>query len=669
MCGITGLVSGASSDALVAETNRRLAALAHRGPDDAGILVYAPAEPDAFALDRDGRRETLVPPPSSTGRANVALGTRRLAIIDLSPSGHQPMVSTDCRHAVVLNGEIYNYVELRRELEARGHRFRSHSDTEVLLTAFVEWDVACLPRLIGMFAFAILDLSGGRLILARDPFGIKPLYYVAHDGTLAFASEIPPLLSGLAGDVCANPQRVHDYLDAGVTDHGADTMYAGVQALPAAHYAVVDLTHPDRIAPLPFWQPDLSRTIELSFDEAARRLRDLFLESVALHLRSDVQVGVLLSGGVDSSSVTMAMRAVAGRHLDIHTFSYIGDYGARSEEPWIDIANRAAGAVPHKLRLHPAEWTGELGTLLQAHGEPFRTPAVYAQYRLSRLARETGMKVLLSGQGSDELLAGYRYLWAARIASFLRQGRLAESAAMMRRLSRARQRGDPSTSGTLLRGLGMALPTSWIHAALRVSGRRYRPWISRNWGRRHGLGPRTPWWSGVRGHHVLREALWLALATRSIPGQLRYQDRNSMAHSLEERVPFLTPRLAEFLLALPEQYLLGTDGSSKLVFRAAMRGIVPDEILDRTDKVGFEVPIEVWLPQLPSIDLLLASAERMPPVVARQVDTIRKRLRQARPMAGVSFVPAPRDRGYGPHATWWLAGLAAWCDHFGVRLD
>jgi asparagine synthase (glutamine-hydrolysing) len=648
MCGITGLVSREPSAALVEETSRRLAALVHRGPDDAGMLVFEPRASSLCAIDRDGHRQPLTPPVHDAGWANVVLGSRRLAIIDLSPSGHQPMLSADGRYAVVLNGEIYNYVELRRELETRGRHFRSRSDTEVLLTAFAEWDIACLPRLVGMFAFAILDLTQGRLVLARDPFGIKPLYYVARHGALAFASELPPLLSALAGDVRATPQRVHDYLDSGVTDHGADTMYAGVQALPAAHYAIVQLAHPEQVDPVQYWRPDLTQTLELSFADAARQLRDLFLESVALHLRSDVQVGVLLSGGVDSSSVTLAMRTVGGPHLDIHTFSYIGDYGARSEEPWIDSANRAAGAIPHKLRLHPAEWAGDLPALLTAHGEPFRTPAVYAQYRLCRLARDAGVKVLLSGQGSDELLAGYRYFWAARIASFLRHGRLAQSAAMMRRLSGARQRGDPSTSGTLLRGLGMALPTSWIHAALRVSGRSYRPWISRDWGRRHRLAPRTPWWSGVRGRHVLREALWLALATRSIPGQLRYQDRNSMAHSLEERVPFLTPRLAEFLLALPEQYLLGTDGSSKLVFRAAMRGIVPDDILDRTDKVGFEVPIQVWLPYLASLDRLLDSATHLPPLAASQVRTIRT---------------------HGPHPTWWLAGLTAWSDRFGVRLD
>ncbi len=667
MCGIAGIVSYDASGMLVAETARMSASLAHRGPDDAGLLAFAPREAVAFALDRDGRRTALAP-PDPAACASVALACRRLAIIDLSPAGHQPMVSTDGRHVIVLNGEIYNYLELRQELESLGHTFRSRSDTEVLLAAFGAWGAACLPRLVGMYAFAILDLSTRRLILARDPFGIKPLYYVALRSTLAFASEIPPLLPLLAGDVRARPQRVHDFLDSGITDHGADTMYADVQALPPAHYAVVDLQHPAEVAPLPFWRPNLDHTLDLSFDQAARRLRELFLESVTLHLRSDVRVGVMLSGGLDSSSVAMAMRYIGGRSVDIHTFSYIGDLGAANETPWIDLVNRAAGAVPHKLELERSEWAGDLDVLLRAHGEPFRTPAVYAQFRLCRLARDTGVTVLLSGHGSDELLAGYSYLWPARLASLLRQRAPIRAAGLLRSLAHARRPGGPSIRGITLKGIAAALPPSWVAAALRIAGRAQRPWIAHDWTRRHGLAPRTPWWSGSRGRYVLREALWLALTARSIPSQLRYQDRHSMAHSLEERVPYLTPPLAEFLLALPEEYLLGSDGSTKTVFRAAMRGIVPDAILDRPVKVGFSVPIHAWLPALPTLPALLEAAARLPPVAASEVRRVLDRMRQSAPVEDITFGQALRDGTDGAHRAWWLANLAAWSEQFGVQV-
>ena len=667
MCGIAGIASAETSGALVGETRRMLAALAHRGPDDAGILAFAPREALAFALDRDGRQESLAA-PTPTPSVSVALGCRRLAIIDLSPAGHQPMVAIDGRQALVLNGEIYNYRELRQELEALGHVFRSRSDTEVLLAAFGRWGVACLPRLVGMFAFAVLDFTTHQLVLARDPFGIKPLYYLTRRGSFAFASEIPPLLPLLRDGLNARPQRVYDYLDSGITDHGGDTMFADVQALPPAHYAVIDLQRPAEIIPVSYWQPDLEQTLELSFDEAARRLRELFLESVTLHLRSDVRVGVMLSGGLDSSSVVMAMRLIGGRNVDIHTFSYIGDQGAANESPWIDVVNSAAHAVPHKLRLDRAEWAAELPALLQSHGEPFRTPAVYAQYRLCRLARDAGMTVLLSGHGSDELLAGYQYLWPARLASLLRQRFPGRALGLLHALHRSHRSGASSVRAIALRGVAAALPPSWAAAARHAAGRAHRPWIDERWTRRHRLTPRTPWWSGPRGHHVLREMLWLALTTRSIPSQLRYQDRHSMAHSLEERVPYLTTRLAEFLLALPEEYLLGSTGSTKSVLREAMRGIVPAPILDRPVKVAFSVPTHAWLPALPSLPNLLESAARLPAVAGPEVQTILGRLRHSRPVEQISFRQSIRDGTDGVHRTWWLAGLAAWSEHFGVRV-
>jgi len=231
MCGIAGIASHESSGVLVAQTERMLTGLAHRGPDDSGLLAVAPRESLAFTLDRHGRQEPLADPQDGSG-ASIVLGNRRLAIIDLSSGGHQPMVSADGRYAIVVNGEIYNFVELRQELEARGRSFRSRSDTEVLLFAFEEWGSACLSRLVGMFAFAILDRTARRLFLARDPFGMKPLYYVTQPGTFAFASEIPSLLPLLEGRPRANLQRVHDYLATATTDCGDGTMFADVVSRP-----------------------------------------------------------------------------------------------------------------------------------------------------------------------------------------------------------------------------------------------------------------------------------------------------------------------------------------------------------------------------------------------------------------------------------------------------
>jgi asparagine synthase (glutamine-hydrolysing) len=389
MCGIAGIASHDSSGAIVAQAERMLARLAHRGPDDSGLFAFAPEEQLAFTIDRHGHRESLAVPPRGSG-ASVVLGNRRLAIIDLSSAGHQPMLSADARYAIVVNGEIYNFLELRQELEARGRRFGSRSDTEVLLVAFEEWGTACLPRLVGMFALAILDCTERRLFLARDPFGMKPLYYVTRPRMIAFASEIPPLLSLLDGRPRADLQLVYDYLDSAMTDRGDGTMFADVRALPSAHYAVVDLEHPDAISPVAYWQPDFEQTLDLSFTQAAERLRTLLFESVALLLRSDVRVGTLLSGGMDSSSLVMAMRHIGGPGLQIDTFSYIGEQGAVSEERWIDEVNAAAGATPHKVHLTPEDWTADADHLIESQNEPFESRDLCAAPRVSSRGRSGG---------------------------------------------------------------------------------------------------------------------------------------------------------------------------------------------------------------------------------------------------------------------------------------
>ena len=635
MCGIAGIVRRAHRVTLERETQRMLDAVAHRGPDDTGTLAFTPSE----------------------GAATVALGTRRLAIIDLSPAGHQPMDSVDGRYAIAWNGEIYNYIELRRELEALRHTFRSHSDTEVLLTAFAAWGNACWSRLVGMFACAILDRTARRLTLARDPFGMKPLYYVARDGSLAFASEIPPLLPLIGNTIRAHPQRLYDYLDDGVTDHTGETMFKGVDAVPAAHYVTLDLAKPDMVDPKRYWSLDPARTEDISFAAATARLRELFLESIALHLRSDVPVGALLSGGIDSSAIVMAMRYVAGPKLVLHTFSYIGEQGALSEEPWIDIVNAAAAAISHKVHLAPEEWSVDAMRLVETQNEPFGSIAIYAQNRVFRCVGEAGIKVVLDGQGADELLAGYRGQWITRLAMMIEQGRWREAVHFLRQLARGRQPHDPPPSRIALRAVARTLPPGIFEVARRLLRRRPRPWIDRAWYRRDVVDEPVGDGRSSKGNR-LRWELWRAVTALSLPALLRYEDRNSMAYSVESRLPFLTPALAEFLLALPPEYVIGSDGTSKRVFRAAMRGIVPDPILDRRDKIGFAVPLRTWLPAIPDVVDLLALATRLPPINAAAIAPHLARLR-------AGHVVSERTT----FLLWRLVGMAAWARRFSVALD
>ena len=311
MCGIAGLVAEPGVDVDAAWLTTAAAALAHRGPDDRGYLQWAPGGAVRSGRQPDG------------ARAIVAMAHRRLSILDLSDTGWQPMSTPDGRYHLLFNGEIYNYVELRSDLEATGRRFHSTGDTEVLLAAWAAWGPQCLPRLVGMFAFAVLDTEAQRLLLARDPFGIKPLFFAEAGGRLAFASEIAPLLALPGISRRAAPGPVYDYLRHGVIDHDGSSLFADIRRFPPAHYAEIDLRSPTGLEPRRYWRLAPDAHLDLSRAQGASRLRELFLESVRLHLRSDVKVGTALSGGIDSSAIVLAMREVGGSALDILSLIHI----------------------------------------------------------------------------------------------------------------------------------------------------------------------------------------------------------------------------------------------------------------------------------------------------------------------------------------------------------
>ncbi len=576
MCGIAGFIAqpnrGNSSCAPAV-----LECIRHRGPDDQGWLRFTGT---SVACGR----EWTVP----SHEPEVLFLHRRLSILDTSEQGWQPMGTSDGRYYVVHNGEIYNYVELRQELERLGHRFRSKSDTEVVLAAYAEWGTQALRRFVGMFAFAILDTQRRHVLLARDFFGVKPLYYLAQDGFFCFGSEIKALLEFGLSRPEVNTQRLLLYLRYGMADFGSQTLLSRVQQLPAAHYIELPLESSTQPEPQCYWNPESDGDLDISFDEAAKHVRELFLRNVELHLRSDVPIGSALSGGIDSSSVVMAIR-----HLDsnaeIHAFSFIAEDKAISEERWIDIVGREARAHVHKVRATANELAADLDDIMYFHDEPFGSTSVYAQYQVFRAARAAGIKVMLDGQGADEILGGYRYYLGARLASLLRQGRWSEAAQFLQSFSRfgfGKYRGLAYCADYLM-------PPALQSAARKIVGKdALPPWLNRRWFAERGVGPRYVNYTTARD--VLRDSLSRSVS-ETLPSLLRYEDRNSMASSVESRVPFLTPALVSFLRRLPEEYIIAPDGTSKAVFRKAMRGIVPDAILDRRDKLGFVTPESQWL--------------------------------------------------------------------------
>lgn len=576
MCGIAGLVlarplpAGSQLSVLAAQ-------LAHRGPDDEGYLVWTG---EGILRSRD------VPDvPFKLGLAHA-----RLAIIDLSEGGWQPMGSSDGRYFVVFNGEVYNFPELRRELETLGYRFCSNSDTEVLLYAYAHWGKDFLKFIRGMFAIALWDVEQNRLLLARDFFGIKPLYYARWKEGIAFASEIAALLSLPGVSPKVNPCRLYSFLSFGLTDYGEETFLSDVQQLPPAHYLEVDIAHLRMEGPFAYWDVDPSRRSRLPFSEAKDRLRELFLDSVRLHLRSDVPVAATLSGGVDSSSIVSAVRHLRPTE-ELHVFSYVADHPQLSEEPWINMVAEQTRVVLHPVRIRPEEMVQDVDDLIRIQGEPFGSTSIYAQYRVFRAIKDAGFKVVLDGQGADEMLAGYDGYASACVASLILQGRW--SAASRLALNTLKRLGPRA----LVRLGQYLLPSRVQGLARRLVGEELVPdWLEASWFESRGVRFARPLPdSGWKGWEVLRARLYESLRYSSLPALLRYEDRNSMHHSVESRVPFLTPELAEFLLSLPEEYILPESGVTKYIFREAMRGLVPDAILDRKDKKGFPTPELSWL--------------------------------------------------------------------------
>lgn len=577
MCGIAGLISPQSPPPDKDLIARLLTRLAHRGPDDQGLLRY---DNRTVWSGRQWRE----------GEAELVLLHRRLSIIDLSETGWQPMATPDGRYVIVYNGELYNFLELRAELEALGHRFRSRSDTEVLLHAYAQWGIDALKKFVGMFAFALLDKRERTVLLARDPFGIKPLYFATWRSGLAFASEIKVLLElpGIGRRV--NPHRLLDYLRYGVTDYGHDTFFFDIQQVSAAHYINVALDQPSIVQQVPYWRlaPDPPRAV--SFEQAAETVRELFVRNVAMHVRSDVPIGAALSGGIDSSSIVAAMRRQVGAKAELHTVSYIAEEATLNEAAWANRMVQHVSAVSHPVYISGEELLADLERLVAVQDEPFGSSSIYAQFRVFQAAREAGIKVMLDGQGADEILAGYPYHLSARAAALFRQSHFLQG---WRFLSHAAKRWPGGFYPLVLASAGYLIPSSLQRPLRRLVGKDLMPpWLKKTWFLDRGVAPR-PIFAPSSGD-LFRQQLTHSLCFSSLPMLLRYEDRNSMAHSVESRVPFLTTEFVEYLSALPASLLIADDGTSKAVFRKAMRGLVPDEILNRQDKVGFATPEELW---------------------------------------------------------------------------
>lgn len=538
MCGIAGIV-GHDAGSLGAVVERMNAIQRHRGPDANGVMAFP----------------------------HAVLGHVRLSILDLSEAGRQPMASRDGRHVIVHNGEVYNYLELREELGGK-EQFRSGTDTEVILEAYRRWGEKCVERFVGMFAFAIWDTVEKKLFAARDRFGIKPFYYATGRDRFVFASEIKGLL---AAGVTRTPNHelIREFLSHGYCDHNEDTFFAGVHRLRPGYALTTRASEPPKVYRY-YSLPDAISDLEgIGEEEACRRLLDILEDAVGLHLRSDVKVGVNLSGGLDSSTLL----ALADRRTPDPTRIEIFTRDFRdprySERRWVEIMAEQTRRYATYSYMEPDEFRRAVEGMVWHQDEPFGGVPITSWVGLYEATRARGVIVLLDGGGIDDILAGYSREGAAFLADCFEQG---DAQRFLNEFE-----GYLRTWGGDYRG-ALALVQRSFHqsgAALAVDGTNplCREALTPEFAGEDNPAPMFPRPFRTR----LKNDLYQTLTYTTIPRAQRYKDRVSMAFSRELRIPFLDHRLVEFCFSLPDRFLI-KDGWPKYILRQAMKGILPDDV-------------------------------------------------------------------------------------------
>lgn len=609
MCGIAGIVARRNGFDLGRAIKEMTRQVEHRGPDDEGYAVH--------------------------GR--VALGHRRLAVIDLSPGGHQPMISADGRYVITFNGEIYNFPELRAELETLGHRFRSKTDTEVILAAFASWGKACLSRFNGMWAFAIHDIPGAMIFAARDRFGVKPFHYVSVDDCFAFGSEIRQLLP-LLPSVGANPRAVSEFLLSGVQASATETFFEEIHSLAPGHYLTYDLRS-ERCAVERYYSLSdrLAGTDEPSGLDAVQDFKRIFEDAVRLRLQSDVRVGTCLSGGVDSSSIALVASGMqrSSGGIPFGAVTAISESPRNSEESYAERVVAAGELDWIKVRPGYDDFCRMLPGVVSSQEEPFASASICMQAFVMEAARQNGIVVLLDGQGGDETMLGYERYYAAYLIDLWRTGGGRALFQGVRDATHSNFNMNVARLAAFL--LYMTVPTvRHLHQSRRAS---YLKEV-------HAL----PAWveNFSSAFRDVRRLQILEIESITLPALLRYEDRNSMAFSIETRLPFLDYRLVEKAISLSPRLKM-RDGWTKWALRQSMSDVLPREIAWRRDKIGFAAPDDIWLTR---------HAEAMERQVSRSL--LIERFCDASALRR-------RFRAIDRNSQWRLYSLALWEEQFGVR--
>lgn len=564
MCGIAALLKSKAIACPASVVDRMRDEVAYRGPDDKGSVFLV-----------SGGSGWAEVPPSGSGW-QVGLGHRRLSILDLSSAGHQPMLYED-KFWIVYNGEIYNYLELRNELERLGHHFRSSSDTEVILAAYAEWGPACFSRFRGMWGLVIIDCYRNEAIICRDRLGIKPLYFWEGPGVVAIGSELKQFLAVPGFRARLDCAVAAEYIQTGYEDPKR-TFFRDVQPVQAGCWLRISLKTLKPSEAESYWHPDQVQVSVTDGEEAGRLFARKLQECVKIHLRSDVPVGCALSGGLDSSSI--ALLADAQRNNEgnaLHTFTVTFPGHRSDEREYVDAVLRHIHASPHFVTPTPEGFLEDFDRFQWIQDEPVGGFSQYAGYSVARLTRQAGVPVSLNGQGCDEILSGYWQTYFLHLRDLWREGRVLEL-----------------TSHFVGALLGDGNPT--LVNQIPAMARRYRART------KPPLQVRFPHSAIKKRGEVLKNVLALSPLSRRVheirsmflPQLLKWDDRNFMAFSVESRYPFLDHELIELCLSFDPRVLYH-HGWVKYPLRTGLRNTLPPAIIQRRSKFGFETPEDQWL--------------------------------------------------------------------------
>lgn len=571
MCGIAGYVlKDEVNNAEQKKIKEMTDAIRHRGPDAEGQWV----------------------------KDNIAIGHRRLAIIDLDQSSNQPMVSHDGKFVISFNGEIYNYLELRQELQKSGAVFATSSDTEVIIEAYRYYGVDCFEKFNGMWALCLYDIDKKCLIFSRDRFGIKPLYTLNRNDVFAFGSEVKALLAGFPEENSPDLDSIYRYLSGKVNENVDErSFYRNIKIFPSAHYMIYDLekhTQEYRC----YWEinEDKFREKWINGKNPVRTFQKLFEDAIALRLRADVEVGACLSGGLDSSAIVGCASNKYNKRM--HTFSSIYLDKECNEEEFIRAVNEKWNTISHYIRPdeYESNFTDYIREITYFHDGPTQSASLYSQYMVMRGVPEH-VKVVLDGQGADELFAGYIPYYSYYIEDLMNTGSLGNRLRAIKALAIVNKEwneliGSISTD-TIVKLVGVNNSFMFQNAAANknIRARRCYQLFTDSFLNMVNDNYKIP---PIKLSSGLNTRLCEDVLYRSIPALLHNEDSNSMAFSIESRVPFLDYRIVEFAMALGGKYKI-RDSWTKWIIRKSCKKYLPNKVAKRKNKMGFPAPFSRWL--------------------------------------------------------------------------